>query len=58
MENHGNSFQKVLMAVLVAAVLWFLMFSPWTAPKLNFWLAMTVSACVLMTMALPEPERP
>ena len=57
MENHGNSFQKVLMAVLVAAVLWFLMFSPWTAPKLNFWLAMTVSACVLMTMALPDVMR-
>lgn len=39
------------MAVGVAAVLWFVMFSPWTAPKLNFWYAMTFSAVVLTTLA-------
>lgn len=38
-------------AVGVAAVLWFVMFSPWTAPKLNFWYAMTFSAIVLTTLA-------
>lgn len=39
------------MTVGVAAVLWFVMFSPWTAPKLNFWYAMTFSAVVLTTLA-------
>lgn len=42
---------KTWMAVGVAAALWFVMFSPWTAPKLNFWYAMTFSAVVLTTLA-------
>lgn len=40
------------MAVVVAALLWFIMFSPWTAPCLNFWYAMTASAVILTTAAL------
>lgn len=39
--------KKVLIPVLIAAILWFLMFSPWTAPSINFWIAMAVSASVL-----------
>lgn len=37
--------------VVVAAVLWFVMFSPWTAPYVNFWYTMTFSAVVLTTLA-------
>jgi len=36
---------------VVAAVLWFVMFSPWTAPYVNFWYTMTFSAVVLTTLA-------
>ena len=39
-------------SILTAAILWFVMFSPWTAPHLNFWGAMTASACVLTGLAL------
>ena len=44
---------QLVVSVLVAFLLWFVMFSPWTGPKLNFWWAMTASACVLTAMALP-----
>ena len=37
--------------VILAAVLWFVMFSPWTAPHVNFWLMMTLSAICLTTYA-------
>ena len=36
---------------MVAAGLWFYMFSPWTAGVTNFWYAMTVSALILIFMA-------
>ena len=38
---------KLWVPVLIAAVLWFLMFSPWTASWFNFWWAMTASALIL-----------
>lgn len=37
--------------IVVAAGLWFVMFSPWTAPHINFWYTMTTSAVVLTTLA-------
>ncbi|MCL2872210.1 MAG: CPBP family intramembrane metalloprotease [Betaproteobacteria bacterium] len=37
--------------IVVAAILWFIMFSPWTAPRLNFWWAMLFSASVLLIMS-------
>ncbi|MBQ5372013.1 MAG: CPBP family intramembrane metalloprotease, partial [Rikenellaceae bacterium] len=43
--------KRVGLAILLAFVLWTVMFSPWTAPHLNFWAAMTISAAVLMTIA-------
>ena len=43
---------KLTAAVAVAAVLWFFMFSPWTGGLVNFWLAMTASACILTGMTL------
>lgn len=41
-----------LVAVAIAATLWFLMFSPWTSHGLNFWLAMSCSAILLSLTAL------
>lgn len=43
--------KKMIAALLTAAVLWFAMFSPWTANLLNFWYAMTFSALLLTTLA-------
>ena len=53
-EGHGISPKggTVFLSVIVASILWLVMFSPWTAPRLNFWWAMTVSALVLMVIAL------
>ncbi len=44
--------KKVAAAMVVATLLWALMFSPWTAPHLNFWVMMTLSATVLTTLSL------
>ena len=41
----------LVLSLLVAAVLWFIMFSPLTAPKVNFWLCMSASAVVLLCFA-------
>lgn len=40
------------MALAVAALLWFWMFSPWTAGITNFWITMAVAGVSLTTMAL------
>ena len=52
----SNPFAKrgklpLVVSVVVAATLWFIMFSPWTAPQVNFWACMTVSAIVLTCFA-------
>ena len=46
------STRRLIAAILTAAVLWFLMFSPWTSGAVNFWLEMSVAACVLTALAL------
>lgn len=46
----GNA-GKAAAAVMAAAVLWFIMFSPWTAPYINFWTAMSCSAVILTALA-------
>ena len=38
---------KLIITVIIAAALWFVMFSPMTAPHVNFWLTMTSSAVIL-----------
>ncbi len=43
--------KKVIFTIIVAFVLWTIMFSPWTAPHINFWWMMTASACVLSLIA-------
>lgn len=34
------------------------MFSPWTGPQLNFWWAMTASACILVMLSKPGTHLP
>lgn len=41
----------ILLPVLLGFVLWTVMFSPWTAPHINFWVCMTISACLLTAIA-------
>lgn len=43
--------KRIVIPLLVAAFLWFFMFSPWTGGIFNFWTAMSFSAIVLMNMA-------
>ena len=43
--------KKILFTILLAFVLWTIMFSPWTAPHVNFWWMMTGSACTLSLLA-------
>lgn len=53
-SNRGIGMKKengVWIGVGAAAVLWFVMFSPWTAPMVNFWYTMTGSGVVLTTLA-------
>lgn len=38
---------KTLIGICIAAVLWTIMFSPWTAPHVNFWVMMTCSGLTL-----------
>ncbi|MCF0195984.1 MAG: CPBP family intramembrane metalloprotease [Bacteroidaceae bacterium] len=37
----------LVLSILLAALLWFVMFSPWTSPHVPFWTAMTLSAVTL-----------
>lgn len=48
----SNDAKRLLMAVGVAATLWFMMFSPWTAGKINFWVTMTFSGICLGSYAV------
>lgn len=50
--------QKLILSLFVAAMLWFVMFSSWTAPHVNFWLMMTVSALILTSLAILFGGRP
>ena len=48
--------KKPLIGFFIAAVLWTVMFSPWTAPYVNFWVMMTLSGMTLTvysTLASP-----
>lgn len=43
--------KKLIFTLVLAAALWTIMFSPWTAPYVNFWWMMTGSACTLSLLA-------
>lgn len=43
---------KILISIIIAAGLWFFMFSPWTAGMFNFWFAMSISASLLWLLSI------
>ena len=47
MTDNRVSIQKPVIGICIAAVLWTIMFSPWTAPYINFWVMMTCSGATL-----------
>lgn len=47
MTDNNVSIQKPVLGICIAAVLWTIMFSPWTAPHINFWVMMTCSGATL-----------
>lgn len=42
-----NGLAKSVIGCSIAAVLWTIMFSPWTSPHINFWVMMTCSGVIL-----------
>ena len=44
--------KKLVIPVLLAAFLWFLMFSIWTKHLFNFWIGIAISATILMVVAI------
>ena len=58
MDTTANLHTKIrdksllVLSLLVAALLWFIMFSPLTSPHINFWVCMTASACILTCFAV------
>ncbi len=51
-DVHISLTRSLYPSLVTAALLWFVMFSPWTAPLVNFWACMTASAVVLTSLAL------
>ena len=49
MTTDNISLKKPLVGFFIALVLWTIMFSPWTAPYVNFWIMMTCSGLILTT---------
>ena len=47
-----NETRNLIIASLTAAVLWFVMFSPWTGGRFNFWLEMSCATVALATLAV------
>lgn len=43
--------KKIILPVIIAALLWFVMFSPWTRDYVNFWIAMGFAAVSLAVMS-------
>ena len=43
--------KRLVLSLLLAALLWTIMFSPWTAPQVNFWWMMSGSATLLALCA-------
>lgn len=49
-DCHGK-WQRIVISAATAALLWFLMFSPWTAPHLPFWPTMAISSALLLILS-------
>lgn len=51
--------KRLIFAILIAFVLWTAMFAPFSAAHLNFWVAMSVSAAILVSIAtIARPSWP
>ena len=46
--------KKLIFTILLAAVLWTVMFSPWTAPFVNFWWMMTGFPSLLLRIRVVQ----
>lgn len=46
-----TEMKRLVFTIILAAVLWSIMFLPVTAPHINFWWMMTGSACILSTLS-------
>ncbi len=44
--------KKLAIPILIAAILWFLMFSIWTKHWFNFWIGISVAASILVLLAI------
>ena len=44
--------KKIIAGISIAAVFWFLMFSPWTKDNFNFWYTMIIAASTLTVFSL------
>lgn len=42
--------KKILFPLIIAALLWFLMFNPWLPRPTDFWTMMTISGFILLSM--------
>lgn len=49
MHSAKQTITKPIIGCCIAAVLWTIMFSPWTSPHINFWVMMTCSGIALTT---------
>jgi membrane protease YdiL (CAAX protease family) len=47
-----NYLAPVFLGFGIAAIFWFLMFSPWTSHNLNFWVMMLLATASLITLSL------
>lgn len=48
------SLKKPIVGICLATILWAIMFSPWTAPHINFWIMMTCSGATLTLLTCWE----
>lgn len=44
--------KKIVITISLAVLFWFIMFSPWTAHLVNFWVTMLIATSVLITLSL------
>lgn len=44
--------KRLIVSVLIAAIMWFIMFSPFTGGIFNFWISMAVAAAVLWIVSI------
>jgi uncharacterized protein len=51
------TLRPVVVGFMIAGVFWFLMFSPWTAGLVNFWLAMSLAGTTLVVWSFVHDRK-